>query len=329
MTPPPQDLPADARGAALRTLLLGTHSALDQLQRQLELAQVPLEVVGCVLTDIAADSASASDAPPAPLLGHLDDLAQILDEHRPDRVLVSLPAVMIETIGLAARSLNACGASWAFVPTLADQLAGRVAPPAAEATPPAQPPPPHADHMLSIRPAPAGAHLVDPIQLIGRRPHPLDDQAIRRTLTDRVVLITGAGGSIGSELARIVARYQPRRLVLVERSENALFEVDRLIGRLFADLPRAAVLHDVAHAQRTLAVVTAQKPHIIFHAAAHKHVPMMEDHPDEAVENNFYGTRAIADAAAANAVDRFVMISSDKAVNPSSVMGATKRLAEL
>jgi FlaA1/EpsC-like NDP-sugar epimerase len=143
------------------------------------------------------------------------------------------------------------------------------------------------------------------------------------------VLLTGAGGSIGSELARIVARFGPARLVLVERGENALFEIDREIARLFPRLPRAAVLHDVTDGPRTLAVVMAQKPDVIFHAAAHKHVPMMEDHPSAAIENNFYGTRSIADAACRVGVGRFVMISTDKAVNPTSVMGATKRLAEL
>jgi FlaA1/EpsC-like NDP-sugar epimerase len=165
--------------------------------------------------------------------------------------------------------------------------------------------------------------------LIGREPCQLDEQAIRRTISDRVVLITGAGGSIGSQLARIVAAFNPSRLVLVERSENALFEIDRELRSNFPGLSVAAMLHDVTHARRTEAVITAQKPNVIFHAAAHKHVPMMEDHPAEAVENNFYGTRSMADAAARNGVDRFVMISSDKAVNPSSVMGATKRLAEL
>ncbi|MEX0776497.1 MAG: polysaccharide biosynthesis protein [Phycisphaeraceae bacterium] len=180
-----------------------------------------------------------------------------------------------------------------------------------------------------VKPASAPWAL-DPVQLLGRTPHPLDESAICRTVSDRVVLITGAGGSIGSELARIVCRFGPSRLVLVERSENALFEIDREIARRFPDQPRAAVLHDVTDAPRTLGVITAQKPAVIFHAAAHKHVPMMEDHPAQAVENNFYGTRSLADAAAAaGCVDRFVMISTDKAVRPSSVMGASKRLAEL
>ena len=152
---------------------------------------------------------------------------------------------------------------------------------------------------------------------------------IRQRITGRTVLISGAGGSIGSELAQLVARFEPERLVLVERSENALFEIDRQIQRRFPTLEREARLHDVTQRKRTHQLIEQIRPSVIFHAAAHKHVPMMEEHPSEAVENNFYGTRSIADAADAAGCERFVMISTDKAVNPSSVMGASKRLAEL
>lgn len=174
----------------------------------------------------------------------------------------------------------------------------------------------------------AGAGL-DLAALIERKPRPLDQRAITRCLAGRVVMITGAGGSIGSELALTVARFGPARLLLVERAENPLFEIDQEVGRVFPDLPREAILHDVTRADHTMDLVGRTRPAVIFHAAAHKHVPMMEDHPAEAVENNFYGTRSIADAADRFGVERFVMISTDKAVNPSSVMGASKRLAEL
>lgn len=143
------------------------------------------------------------------------------------------------------------------------------------------------------------------------------------------MLITGAGGSIGSELAQTAARFGPERLLLVERSENALFEVDRQVAARFADVPRRAVLHDVTQRRPTADLLAELRPDVVFHAAAHKHVPMMESHPSAAVENNFYGTRSIADAADAAGCGHFVMISTDKAVNPSSVMGASKRLAEL
>lgn len=165
--------------------------------------------------------------------------------------------------------------------------------------------------------------------LIGRTPYGIDRREVLQILTGKRILITGAGGSIGSELCRIACTFEPQEIILVERGENALFEIDRQIARLFPHIKRRACLHDCVDAQRTLALFTATQPHAIFHAAAHKHVPLMEDHPSAAITNNVLGTKSVADAAIACNAERFVMISSDKAVNPSSVMGATKRLAEM
>ncbi len=165
--------------------------------------------------------------------------------------------------------------------------------------------------------------------LIGRTPHALDREAVARVLTRKRILITGAGGSIGAELARVAAGFAPERLILMERAENALFEIDRQMGERHPSLARRAVLHDVTDAEGTRRLLAELRPHVVFHAAAHKHVPLMEDHPGHAVINNLFGTKSIADAAVACGAERFVMISSDKAVNPTSVMGATKRLAEL
>ncbi|TVQ60352.1 MAG: NAD-dependent epimerase/dehydratase family protein, partial [Phycisphaerales bacterium] len=142
------------------------------------------------------------------------------------------------------------------------------------------------------------------------------------------VLITGAGGSIGSELALIAAAHNPESLILIERSENALFEIARLLKARAPGVRVRALLHDVVEATSTRAYLEALRPHVVLHAAAHKHVPIMEDHPAHAVRNNLFGTKSIADAALVAGVERFVMISTDKAVTPRSVMGATKRFAE-
>ena len=165
--------------------------------------------------------------------------------------------------------------------------------------------------------------------LIGRTPYGIDRREVSQILTSKRILITGAGGSIGSELCRIACTFDPEEIILVERGENALFEIDRQIARLFPHIKRRACLHDCVDAQRTHTLFTDARPHAIFHAAAHKHVPLMEDHPTAAITNNVLGTKSVADAAIACNAERFVMISSDKAVNPSSVMGATKRLAEM
>jgi FlaA1/EpsC-like NDP-sugar epimerase len=173
------------------------------------------------------------------------------------------------------------------------------------------------------------AARIDLAALLDRAPLPLDTESVASLVKGKRVLITGAGGSIGSELARIVASFDPGCVVLMERAENALFEIDRQLGARFRTVQRRAVLHDVVDPERTLQHLVDLRPDIIFHAAAHKHVPLMEDHPAHAVTNNFFGTRSIADAALAIGAERFVLISSDKAVNPTSVMGATKRLAEI
>ena len=170
---------------------------------------------------------------------------------------------------------------------------------------------------------------VDLTALLNRPARTIDQTAVRGVIQGKRVLITGAGGSIGSELSRIVARFNPSKLMLVDRSENALFDIDRQIARMAPPLHRKALLHDVVDAPATLAHFREHAPQVIFHAAAHKNVPMMEDHPAAAVDNNLFGTVSVCDAADAVGAERFVMISTDKAVNPCSIMGATKRLAEL
>lgn len=236
------------------------------------------------------------------VLGAAHQLDEIVDRERVDLVAISLPAVMSEAVSAVRTAVRRLGIADRFFPTIEDLIDG-VGPRT------------HID--------------IDPARLIDRHPHRIDESAIRATLRGQTVLITGAGGSIGSELARRVATFEPGRLVLMERSENALFEIDRQLARAFPDIERCAVLHDVTESVRTQSLCEQIRPDVVFHAAAHKHVPMMEDHPVAAIRNNFLGTKAIADAADACGCDRFVMISTDKAVNPTSIMGATKRLAEL
>jgi FlaA1/EpsC-like NDP-sugar epimerase len=165
--------------------------------------------------------------------------------------------------------------------------------------------------------------------LLGREPVRLDELEVGRFLAASAVMVTGAGGSIGSELARQVARYRPSSLILVERAEFALFEIHRELTNLWPDLGIRAVVADVGDEFRMRTVLAESQPRVLLHAAAHKHVPMMEDHPDEAVSNNVLATRLLGELAGQLGVEAFVLISTDKAVRPASVMGATKRLAEL
>jgi len=165
--------------------------------------------------------------------------------------------------------------------------------------------------------------------LLRREPVVLDDPAIVADLRDSVVMVTGAGGSIGSEICRQVARFGPTRLLLVERAENALFEIHRELREAFPGLGCVPLVADIADPRRMKQVFQEFRPQIVFHAAAHKHVPMMEWNAAEAIKNNVIGTRTLADIAHACQTRAFVMISTDKAVNPTSVMGASKRAAEM
>ena len=165
--------------------------------------------------------------------------------------------------------------------------------------------------------------------LLGREAVKLEEDEVRRFLSGKVVMVTGAGGSIGSELARQVARLEPSRLLLVERAEFVLFDIDRNIRELWPELEVVPLVADVGDEPRMRAIFEAYKPQVVFHAAAHKHVPMMESNPTEAIKNNVFATRVVGQIAGESGAEAFVFISTDKAVNPTSVMGASKRVAEL
>ncbi|MGN6626857.1 MAG: UDP-N-acetylglucosamine 4,6-dehydratase family protein [Tepidisphaeraceae bacterium] len=183
--------------------------------------------------------------------------------------------------------------------------------------------------LFPARSRPAAPVDVSPIDLLGRRPVNLDTPELQRFLGGKRILVTGAGGSIGSEICRQAMKFCPASLVLLERSENALFEIDQELRERWLGADIRPVMADICDAPRVAQVMAAERPHVVFHAAAHKHVTMMEKHPGEAVKNNVFGTKIVADASRQVGVTAFVMISTDKAVNPTSVMGATKRVAEL
>jgi FlaA1/EpsC-like NDP-sugar epimerase len=165
--------------------------------------------------------------------------------------------------------------------------------------------------------------------LLGRPAINLDTPELQRFLAGKRVLITGAGGSIGSEICRQAMRFCPDRLLMMERAENNLFEIDRELRHSWVGAEVRPYIGDVCDADRVRQVFEAERPQVVFHCAAHKHVPMMEAHPGEAIKNNVFGTKIVADTCREVGVAAFVLVSTDKAVNPTSVMGATKRFAEL
>lgn len=165
--------------------------------------------------------------------------------------------------------------------------------------------------------------------LLGRPPVELDEEDIRRFISGKTVMVTGAGGSIGSELARQLIRFKPAKLLLVERAEFALFSIDRELTALDSSVQHIPLIGDVGDESRMLAIFAEYRPQVVFHAAAHKHVPMMELNVPEAAKNNILATQTTGILAGEFGVEAFVLISSDKAVRPTSVMGASKRVAEL
>jgi len=238
-----------------------------------------------------------------PVLGTRYDLASILKTHRPDEVLIAIPAAKTAAIRSIVRALEPFKVAIKTLPNLRDIIDGKIA-------------------VSQIR-------SLSVEDLLSRAPVGLDTIPVRRLIEGRRVMVTGAGGSIGSELCRQIAELRPATLVMFERYENTLHAIEiELRDRKFT-FGLQTIVGDVTDAARIAEVLTRHRPEIIFHAAAHKHVPLMEYNPCEAIKNNVHGTRILAQAAEAYGVDRFILISTDKAVNPTSVMGASKRVCEL
>jgi FlaA1/EpsC-like NDP-sugar epimerase len=237
------------------------------------------------------------------ILGTRQDLPQIMETQKPDEVLIAIPRADPRTARILVKALEPFKVPITMLPSLRDLYGGKVAV--------------HQIRNLSLE------------DLLSRAPVGLDPEPVRRLIAGKRVLITGAGGSIGSELCRQIVALQPAALVLYERYENGLYTISSELRDGHGLLPIFPVIGDITDLLRVDAVMAAHRPQIIFHAAAHKHVPLMELNPCEAIKNNVAGTRVVAEAAVRHGVERFILISSDKAVNPGSVMGASKRVAEL
>jgi len=238
-----------------------------------------------------------------PVFGNRNDISKVAAQHNIDTIVIAIPSASREQMRNIVEGCREAGVPFRTLPSLRNILGGRV----------------------SI----STLQDVEIADVLGREPVELDHETMGRFLQGKRILITGAGGSIGSELARQIATFQPGLLVLIDRAENPLFYFEAEFQRMFAAQPFVAEVRDICNYSSMCDLLRTYHPDVIFHAAAHKHVPLMERAPAEAVRNNVLGTHTIATAAQENDVQKFVFISTDKAVNPSSVMGATKRVAEL
>lgn len=237
------------------------------------------------------------------IAGQRVDLPRLIENLKISRAILAMPtappAVIRETVDI----LNAAGIEHDILPSVTQLL--------------------HKEVSVS--------HLrhVEPEDLLGREVIQLNEEGIAKLLRDKVVLVTGGGGSIGSELSRQIASHNPAKIVIVERSEPALFQIEQELRISYPQLKIEPLATSVTQQRRMEDIFRRYRPDIVFHAAAHKHVPLMESQPIEAVLNNAYGTYVVGKLAAEFQADKFVLVSTDKAVNPTNVMGATKRLAEL
>ncbi|MCJ7543609.1 MAG: SDR family NAD(P)-dependent oxidoreductase, partial [Phycisphaerae bacterium] len=239
----------------------------------------------------------------APVLGATTDLRRICQEEEVEEIIIAMPSATQKQLRRVIEMCSGTKLKFQSLPGVGDLIDGRVT-------------------VSQIRP-------VDIHDLLGREAVALDSEAIGRFLHGRRVLITGAGGSIGSEMCRQVALYQPAQLILVEQAENPLYEIENELRAKHGEIALVPCVCDICDRQRVMTVWEAYRPEVVIHAAAHKHVPLMEHNPGEAIKNNVLGTRNVADASVKYGVAEFVTISTDKAVNPSSVMGTSKRIAEI
>src|SRR5690625_2364980 len=286
-----------------RTLIVGAGAAGAMIARQLtgEQNNTDLKIVAFVDDDPNKYKMHIYNIP---VLGRVADLEKIVNDKRIDLIVIAIPSLSARDLKIIVDKCTKTNAHVQMIPKLEDLMTGRVS----------------VSHLKNV----------DVEDLLGREPVDLDIQAIKQDVAGQTVMVTGAGGSIGSELCRQLAQFQPEKIILLGHGEHSIYEIDRELKRTYEQtIECIPVIGDVQDRERMFEIIETYRPTVIYHAAAHKHVPLMEDNPHEAVKNNIIGTKNVADAADEYHVETFVFVSTDKAVKPTNVMGATKRIAEM
>jgi FlaA1/EpsC-like NDP-sugar epimerase len=288
------------RGPRVRTLVIGAGDAAEGLLRQLDHdPRNQLLIFGLVDDDPAKQALRLHGVR---VLGTTEDLTALIKAHGIALVIFAIPSLPPQQIQRFVQQCVSTGVEFKIVPSLRELLEGKA-------------------HLAQLR----EVRIAD---LLGRPTIELELHRVRLSLAGRVVLITGGAGSIGSELARQIAACKPSRLVLVDQAESRLYFVHLELMKRFPATPVIPVICDVKDQRRMGQIFSSSRPDVVFHAAAYKHVPMMESNVLEAVRNNVFGTLSVVQSCVRWGVEQFVLISTDKAVRPSSVMGASKRIAE-
>ncbi|OLO42356.1 hypothetical protein BTR23_03825 [Alkalihalophilus pseudofirmus] len=284
-----------------RTLIIGAGSAGTMVVRQLQHnEEVELNPVAFIDDDFTKHHLEIMGLP---VLGGVGVIETVVQEKQIEQIIIAIPSLSKEELNNIFNECAKTKAKTQIMPKIEDIMVGKIS-------------------VNQFRD-------VQVEDLLGREPVELDIAGIENFIKGQTILVTGAGGSIGSEVCRQITNFEPKELILLGHGENSIYSIEMELKRNHPDLNLDTEIADVQDREKMFAIMNKRKPHVVFHAAAHKHVPLMERNPEEAVKNNVIGTKNVSEAASDAEVNTFVMISTDKAVNPTSVMGSTKRIAEM
>jgi len=288
-------------GRLKRFLIVGAGNAGEALLREIQ--RMPIaqyEVVGFIDDDPTKQDINIHGIP---VLGTVEQLPEVCEKRKIEEIAIAMPSASHSERMRVVRVCEGIKIKFQTVPSITDIASGKL-------------------RVSQIR-------EVDINDLLGREAVQLDLDLIEAFVKDKIILVTGAGGSIGSEMCRQLCNFNPKLLLLIEQAENPLFYIERELRKQFPAISIKAIICDITDKNRVDEIFENYKPQVVIHAAAHKHVPLMELNAGEAIKNNVFGTQVIADAANNYSTTNFVMISTDKAVNPTSIMGSSKRIAEM
>ncbi|WP_242281623.1 nucleoside-diphosphate sugar epimerase/dehydratase, partial [Bacillus cereus group sp. BfR-BA-01454] len=285
-----------------RTLIIGAGSAGTMVVRQLQHnKEADLYPIAFVDDDRNKQKLEIYNVP---VVGTTNHIQEIVEDNDIEHIIIAIPSLNRGQINEIFEKCRKTKAKTQIVPMLEDLLDGKLA-------------------VNEFRD-------VQVEDLLGREPIQLDDAGIGEKISGKTILVTGAGGSIGSEICRQVMKYKPAKIVLLGHGENSIYTIEMELRNIYKDKVEIVTeIADIQDRDKIFEVIKQHQPYIVYHAAAHKHVPLMERNPKEAIKNNIIGTKNVAEAADTFKVNTFVMVSTDKAVNPTSVMGSTKRMAEM
>lgn len=284
-----------------RVMIVGAGAAGEMLIREIMTSQYLHKEIGCVIDD--DPELKGKNIRGHRIVGSRECIVEAARQYQIDEIMIAMPSVSKKQTAEVASLCNQTGCEVKMVPGMYQFV----------------------NNELSV----SKLRHVEIEDLLGREPIKVDLNKVTEFLKDQTVLVTGGGGSIGSELCRQIAAAKPKRLIIVDIYENNAYEIQQELKRKYPKLDLVVLIASVRNTKRINKIFEAYLPNIVFHAAAHKHVPLMEDSPNEAIKNNVFGTLKTVQAADRYGVERFVLISTDKAVNPTNIMGASKRICEM